>query len=42
MTSGNDVSPGLRPINNYYNITIPSNASKSETKQLIKEDHLNG
>lgn len=38
MTSGNDVSPGLRPVKNYYNVSIPPDADKAETKKLIRED----
>ncbi len=38
MTSGDAVGSKLRPVKNYYNITIPENASKTETKKLIRED----
>jgi LmbE family N-acetylglucosaminyl deacetylase len=38
MTSGNAISSDLRIVNNYYNVTIPENASKTEKKKLIRED----
>lgn len=38
MTSGNDISSGLRPVTNYYNLTLPENANKSDVKRIIRED----
>jgi LmbE family N-acetylglucosaminyl deacetylase len=38
MTSGNAVGSGLRPIKNYYNVSLPENASSTEKKKLIRED----
>lgn len=38
MTSGNSLWSKLRPVKNYYNITIPENASKADFKKLVRED----
>ena len=38
MTSGNAVTPKLLNVTNYYNISIPENATVSERKGLIRED----
>ncbi|MDR2873160.1 MAG: PIG-L family deacetylase [Methanobrevibacter sp.] len=38
MTSGNAISGVLRRMNNYYNVSIPKNASESTRKGLIRED----
>ncbi|MGZ7070755.1 MAG: PIG-L deacetylase family protein [Methanobacterium sp.] len=38
MTSGNSVWSKLRPVKNYYNVTVPQNASQADIKKLIRED----
>jgi LmbE family N-acetylglucosaminyl deacetylase len=38
MTSGDAIAPGLRTVSNYYNISIPKNASEEDRKGLIRED----
>lgn len=38
MTSGDAITSELLPVNNYYNIKIPSNATAEYQKKLIRQD----
>jgi LmbE family N-acetylglucosaminyl deacetylase len=40
MTSGNAIANGMLIVNNYYNVSIPKNASEKDRKGLIREDSL--
>lgn len=38
LTSGNGITDKVPLCENYYNLTIPSNATKAERKKIIRED----